>query len=87
MSDEIPAATGSPTIPRTGLLYTASQLEFLTEGPGPLGVAPIGIVKLEAIDTRPRCIMHASRARSTFLHQKAGSRSFLLLELPSWATD
>jgi hypothetical protein len=46
------------------------MLEFLAEGPGPLGVEPIGIVKLRAVNTPRCCTMHARRARSTCLHKK-----------------
>jgi hypothetical protein len=62
---------------------TASQLEFLREGSGPLGVVPTGIVKLRAFDIARCSLMHVRRARSTFLHnglfillRKASERLF-----------
>ena len=42
-----------------------SILEFLPEGPGPLGVAPTCIVRLRALDTLRCSLMHDRRARST----------------------
>ncbi len=64
-----------------------SILEFLPEGPGPLGVEPTCILRLSALDIPGLSLMHYRRPRRTFLQKKRVPGGLLNAPADSLAKD